>query len=50
MVQSQFGATQLRGESYLIRGCNTPKKPHHSKVENSIIKNKEFGFKKSPSG
>ena len=23
-------------------GCNTPKKPNHFKVENSIIKNKEF--------
>jgi hypothetical protein len=26
--------------------CNTPKKPHHSKVENSIIKNKEFSHEK----
>ena len=23
----------------LYEDCNTPKKPHHSKVENSIIKN-----------
>jgi hypothetical protein len=33
-----------------VRVNYTPKKPHHAKVENSIIKNKEFSHEKIKGG